>query len=226
MLDILYPCQDTDIPPSVQDGFAYLTFFWEPFWKCILSKTAGPGEYFPRLVERKSRSNTGGTWAKAKQFWYQTLDDIHRFSSLGLLLQPSVATLRWNCAMFFWLPENVVSSDFHLEDIDTLHSYFQPKTSGRSEGRPTTPGSSGRGSMVGTPRAVFTDSVARMGVGDGGAPGVGEMDGWDGWGWKQIIWMKLLEIEICFWLKLLDWKFSESEANRVFVSCSPRFLVI
>jgi len=47
------------------------------------------------------------------------------------------------------------------EDIDTLHSYFQPKTSGRSEGRPTTPGSSGRGSMVGTPRAVFTDSVAR-----------------------------------------------------------------
>ena len=81
--------------------------------------------------------------------------------------------------MFFWLPENVVSSDFHPQDIDTLHSYFQPKTSGRSEGRPTTPGSSGRGSMVGTPRAVFTDSVARMGLEMGWAWGWG--NGWLGW---------------------------------------------
>lgn len=63
---------------------------------------------------------------------------------------------------------------FSPQDIDALHSYFQPKTSGRSEGRPTTPGSSGRGSMVGTPRAVFTDSVARMGLEMGWGLGLGK----------------------------------------------------
>ena len=106
----------------------------------------------------------------------------------------------------FCSPKTWFLSDFHPQDIDTLHSYFQPKTSGRSEGRPTTPGSSGRGSMVGTPRAVFTDSVARMGLEMGCAWGWG--NGWLGWlGWKQIIWIKLLKIEICFCLKLLDWNF-------------------
>ena len=52
------------------------------------------------------------------------------------------------------------------EDIDTLHSFFQPQQ--RSErSAPRTP-SSGRcltpGSMVGTPRAVFDDKVARTGA--------------------------------------------------------------
>ena len=40
---------------------------------------------------------------------------------------------------------------------------------------------------MGTPRAVFTDSVARKGLEMWVGVGVGEMDGGDGWGWKQII---------------------------------------
>ena len=58
------------------------------------------------------------------------------------------------------------------KDIDTLHSFFQPQQrSVRSErtpssGRPLTPGS-----MVGTPRAVFDDKVARMGLGFHGVAG-------------------------------------------------------
>ena len=91
------------------------------------------------------------------------------------------------------------------QDIDTLHSYFQPKTSGRSEGRPTTPGSGrGRGSMVGTPRAVFTDSVARTGwrwemcLGKWCARGLGVGN--------KLILVKVLKIEICFLLlKGLGW---------------------